>query len=169
MNKHANQATSWNTIFEIFRTRNLNELDKNIVYYLAHIPGHPDIFYTPDKTLSPQLKSSLKDTINNFSLTDIERILCLFDEDDEFDRGSFGQCAEAVISIVGDRKSKLLSIINNTNLSTWSRDAAVVLFACYSDEAGAKTLRSVARKYPELQWPDELATQLQENGCFYPY
>ncbi|WP_067706707.1 DUF4365 domain-containing protein [Erwinia sp. ErVv1] len=166
---HCNNFNAWNDIFKTFRERGILELDPAIIYYLAHIPGHPDIFWTQDQTFTSELRCELRSVIENFSEQDVTKILCLFEEEDSFERGSLGQNADAVISLVKDKEDKLFSIIKNSHLPTYARNAAVILYAYYSQESGVSALKKLAIDYPDLNMIKEMVEQLEHEGYLYLY
>lgn len=166
---HCNDFHTWSDIFKTFRERDILELDPTIIYYLAHIPGHPDIFWTQDQIFTPELRGEQRSIIEGFSEQDVTKILCLFDEEDSFDRGSLGQSAEAVISLVKEKEDKLYSIITRTNFPTYTRNAAAILYAYYSQESGISVLKRLAVDYPDLYMIKEMVEQLEHEGYVYLY
>ncbi|WP_261169972.1 DUF4365 domain-containing protein [Serratia fonticola] len=164
-----NNPKAWNYVFKTFRERDVLELDSTVIYYLAHIPGHSDIFLTQDQTFTSELKGKLRSVIEDFSERDVAKILCLFEEEDSFERGSLGQSAEAVISLVKDKEDKLYSIITSSHLPIYARNAAVILHAYYSQGSGIGVLKNLAVDYPDLYMIKEMVEHLEHEGYLYLY
>lgn len=166
---HAQSEKAWEKILDIFKRRDVNELDPGILYYLAHIPGHPDIFWHSGQNIPAGFRSNLRSSIASMSESDVVKILNLLDEDDCFERGSLGQSAESLISLIHEKELKLLAIIENKEIMTHTRDSAVILYAYYLQEKAIGMLKQLWEKYPELSWAKEMAIQLEQEGYVYLY
>jgi hypothetical protein len=170
LNLYSNELKAWEAIFNTFKIRCINDLDPSIIFCMAHIPGHPDIYWGNGKSIATGIRSELRVQLSNFSEQDIVKLLSLCDEDElSFERGTLGQSAEAIISLLIQKEEKLLSIINNTEYPIYIRDASVILFAYYKQEQAVPELVKIAANYPELTWASETATMLKEEGCLYFY
>jgi hypothetical protein len=165
LNLFCNDSKAWQAIFATFKNRDINDLDPSIIYCLAHIPGHPDIYWNNSKSISSELRSDLRSYISTFCESEIVKLFFMSDEEDlSFERGSLGQNIEAIISLIDDKETKLLSIINNLNYPIYLREATVVLFAYYQQELGVETLKAIASKYTELSLPLDMAMELEQEG-----
>jgi hypothetical protein len=169
MNHYAASIEAWELMFSTLRSRTISTLDPSILYYLAHIPGHPDIHWSPNKLIPLDLKEYLKNIVADWSIEDVAKILCLLSEDESFERGSLGQNADAVISLIKDKNDKLISVIEDHRLPTFARDSAALLYAYYTQLEGIQKLRELAVEYPDLTWPSELVRQLETEGYIYLY
>ncbi|OQP99907.1 hypothetical protein BK412_25445 [Vibrio campbellii] len=169
LRSYCHKLTAWQQIIAVFKERQLTMLDPAILYSMAHIPGHPDIYWTSTQKFPQELREQLKLLISRFGVEDIVRILCMLDVEDGFERGSLGQSAEAIISIVDKKAIKLVEIIKNCDLQKEIRDLAVMLYAYYEQELAIQPLKDFAVKYPELLWASELAEQLEVEGYVYFY
>ncbi|GAB1112880.1 MAG: hypothetical protein SwBeaMacB_35440 [Shewanella algae] len=166
---HTQSEEAWMKILNIFKSWDVNELDPAILYYLAHIPGHPDIFWRSGQDIPTSLRNNLRSSIASMSESDVVKMLNLLDEDDCFERGSLGQNAESLISLIHEKELKLLAIIENKELMTHTRDSAVILYAHYLQEKAIDMLKRLWEKYPELSWTKEMAIQLEQEGYVYLY
>jgi hypothetical protein len=170
LNLYCNEFKAWEAIFDAFRFRSINDLDPSIVFCIAHIPGHPDIYWGNGKSIATNVRSKLRDQISNFSEHDIVKLLSLLDEDElSFERGTLGQSAESIISLLVHKEAKLLSVINNSKYPIYVREASVILFAYYKQEHGISELVKISSNFPELTWASETATILKEEGYLYFY
>ncbi|MEP1871696.1 MAG: DUF4365 domain-containing protein [Paraglaciecola sp.] len=170
LNLYCNELKAWEAILDAFRIRSINDLDPSIVFCMAHIPGHPDIYWGNGKSITTDVRSDLRVLISNFSEQDIVKLLSLLDEDElSFERGTLGQSAESIISLLIQKEEKLLSIINNFEYPIYVRDASVILFAYYKQEKAVPELVEITTNYPELTWASETATILKEEGSLYFY
>ncbi|WP_423840671.1 DUF4365 domain-containing protein [Vibrio mytili] len=166
---YCHEVTAWEQVITVFEERKLTMLDPAILYSMAHIPGHQDIYRTSSQKFPQELKAQLKVSISSFGVEDIVRILSMLDVEDGFERGSFGQSAEAIISIIDRKTTKLLDIIQNCDLERDIRDLAVMLYAFYEQELAIQPLNDFAVKFPELLWTRELVEQLEVEGYVYFY
>ncbi len=167
---YCNESRAWQAIFDIFKCRDLKDLDPSIVFCLAHIPGHPDIYWGNGKSISTELRSDLRAYMSSFSEHDIIKLLSLLDEDElSFERGTLGQSAESIISLLDQKEEKLLSVVKNSQYPIYIREASVTLFAYYKQELAVAELTLIASKYTELTLPSELVTILEQQGGLYFY
>jgi hypothetical protein len=167
--RHAKSDVAWVKLLDIFKSRDVGKLDPDILYYMAHIPGHPDIFWHSGQEIPTSLRKNLRSSIASMSESDIVKMLSLLDEDDCFERGTLGQSAESIISLIQDKESKLLAIIENKELIPHTRDSAVILYAYYLQEKAIGMLKQLWKKYPELTWAKDMAIQLEQEGYVYLY
>jgi len=164
-NLFCNDSKSWQAIFSTFENRDIYDLDPIIIYYLAHIPGHPDIYWNNGKSISSELRIELRSFISTFSESEIVKLFFMCDEDElSFERGSLGQSIEAIISLIDNKEIKLLSIINNLNYPIYLREAAVVLFVYYQQEFAIEELNVITSMYTELTLPLKMAKELEQEG-----
>lgn len=166
---HVQSEEAWMKILDIFKSRDVNELDPVILYYLAHIPWHPDISWRNGQDISTALRNNLSLSIASMSESDVVKMLNLLDEDDYFERGSLGQSAESLISLVHQKELKLIAIIENKELMPHIRNLAVILYAHYLQEKAIGMLKRLLKKHPELSWAKEMVIQLEQDGYVYLY
>ncbi|WP_018983385.1 DUF4365 domain-containing protein [Salinimonas chungwhensis] len=167
--RHAQSEGSWVKIFNIFKQWDVDELDPSILYYMAHVPGHPDIFWRNGHSIPTSVRKNLRPFIASMSESDIIKMLSLLDEEDCFERGSLGQSAESLIALIYEKEQKLLGVIENKELTTHTRDSAVILYAHYLQERAIGMLKPLCAKYPELTWAKEMVIQLEQEGYVYLY
>lgn len=167
--RHAQSEDSWVKILNIFKRWDVDKLDPSILYYMAHIPGHPDIYWCNGQNIPTSVRKSLLSSITCMSERDIGKILSLLDEDDCFERGSLGQSAESLIALIYKKEQKLLAVIENKELTIRTRDAAVILYAHYLQEKAISKLKQLSEKHTELSWAREMVIQLEQEGYVYLY
>ncbi|KAF7781169.1 hypothetical protein PRUB_b0307 [Pseudoalteromonas rubra] len=166
---HTQSKEIWGKIFDIFKCRDTDKLDPRILYYMAHIPGHSDISWRSGQAIPASVRKSLCSSISSMSEYDIAKMLSLLDEGDCFERGTLGQSAESLIALVHEKEHKLLTVIENKELMTHTRDLAVILYAYYLQENAIGMLKQLWMEHPELRWAKVMAMQLEQEGyvCLY--
>jgi len=170
MRQYRNNPDTWDLFINLFRNRPIEEIDRYLIYFIAHIPGHPDIFWHKDNILDEDLRNNFKNEIKQLSKDDIKRLFMLMDDDDCFERGSLGQSVEAIISLIDDKMNILPSVASDMTLEPRVRDGAAILFAYYGQEDVLEELKKIARKdMSPGRWAPQLVEQLMKEGYVYLY
>lgn len=170
MRQYRNKPDTWDIFFNLFRVRPIEEIDRYLIYFIAHIPGHPDIFWHKENILDENIRKELKNKIYDLNKKDVIRLFSFMDEDDCFERGSLGQSVEAIISIINDKMKILSSIASDLTLDPSVRDSASILFAYYGQENVIEELKKIASQDTSPgRWAPQLVEQLQKEGYVYLY
>lgn len=125
--KYANDNKAWDNIIDFFKKRDANHIPTIITYYLAHIPWHPDIFYSKE-SYTDDSKQYAKGLISNFSKDDIIKMITFVDEENLIARGTPGQSVKAIVSIIDNVQEKLFEIIADKNIELHIRAVAALLY-----------------------------------------
>ena len=161
---------TWDIFFNLLRNRPTEEIDRNLIYFIAHIPGHHDIFWHKGNILDENIKEELKNKLSELNKGDVIRLFSLMDEDDCFERGSLGQSIEAIISTINDKMNILSSIASDLTLASNVRDSASILFAYYGQESVIEELKKIASQDTTPgRWAPQLVEHLQREGYVYLY
>ena len=168
MRQYRNAPDTWDLFINLFKNRPIDEIDRYLIYFIAHIPGHPDIFWHKENILDDDLRNDLKSKIKQFGRDDIIRLFLLMDDDDCFERGSLGQSVEAIISLIDDKMNILSSIASDMALEPRVRDSAAILFAYYGQESVLEELKEIAAIDTD-RWAPKLVEQLIKEGYVYLY
>lgn len=123
--KYSDRTIVWDEFMSYFRSEDENNISRTLIYYLAHIPWHPDIFGGRDK-ITPEIREYAKSLIRDFSVMEIIKLLSFIDENG-IERGSIGQSVEAIISLIPNYKSLLREITKNEEVSMEIREWADVI------------------------------------------
>lgn len=123
-NKYADRKETWDNLINIFRTSDDNVLITEVVYYLSYIPRHGDLY--GDLNFSKESKEYAKNIINGLSNDDIVKLLYTIDENG-IERGTIGQCVEAIISSIDNDSKILKEIIINKELEEEVFNSAVTI------------------------------------------
>jgi len=170
MRQYRNNPETWDLFINILKSRPIEEIDRYLIYFIAHIPGHPDIFWHKENILDEDLRKDLKNKIKQLGRDNIIRLFLLMNDDDCFERGSLGQSVEAIISLIDDKMDILSSIASDMTLEPRVRDNAVMLFAYYGQEDVLEELKEIASvdTGPD-RWAPQLVEQLKKEGYVYLY
>ncbi|WP_167597046.1 DUF4365 domain-containing protein [Leeuwenhoekiella sp. ZYFB001] len=160
---HINKIEVWDN----FINKLLGEAmrDKRLIYYLSHIPWHPDIWYTGERIKKP-IKDYVLERIYNFELHDV--VLLIDNIDDRgIERGTIGQSVDSVLFRVKDINDKLIQILRNSDLNVRIRNLSGFLLAFYMQEDSIPFLNDL--EPDQSNFSLELITHLEEYGHFNPY
>lgn len=170
MRQYRHSLDVWDLFINLFRNRPLKEIDRYLIYFFAHIPGHPDIYWHKGNTLSEDLRNNLKARIKQFDRDDITRLFMLMDYDDGFERGNLGQNVEAIVSLIPNKINLLLSLVRDQGIEPRVRNIAVTLLAYYGQQDVLEELKKIALEDTNSSWlVSQLVEQLTKEGYFYLY
>ncbi len=161
-----NALETWDSFIDFFRTKARSEIPHGLIYYLAHIPWHPDIWYRGEQ-ISRDTEAHVRKRFEEFDRYDIAKLLSFIDEEIGISRGSIGQSVEAIISSLANHDRLLLEIIEDATLPMFSRECAALIYA-YNNRKAA--LPVICKLSGEGSWyAGELESYLKENGWVDPY
>ena len=167
--QYGEKDETWDLFLDLFRKRPGRITSGHLIYYLAFIPGHPDIQYFAGQLPSNRAKETLSVAMGQFGRAEIEKLLDMVPESGDFERGSLGQSVESIIAMAKNRIMALEEIAHDAKSVMSSRDNAAILLAYYGQEASLQKLDALAQACPELEWPRVAADQLRSEGYFYLY
>jgi hypothetical protein len=164
--RYANNKLVWDELVRIFMERPAEEIPPVLLYWLAHIPGHGDIFYFGE-TASTETRAYARDLLSKFGVEQVIKLLSFINIEEQIARGTLGQSVEAIISSLPNAPKLLRDIIRSTEIAMSIREFAVVILAMHEAEDALSDLR-------ELQeggswYAGEIAAHIQEHGSFNPY
>lgn len=128
-----NDLTAWDEIWSLLFSRPVEKLSGYYIYVLSLVPGHPDIFVTPENTISQDTKVELLKRINVLSQREVIKLLQFVDENG-IRRGAIGQGVEAIIRQVKFKEKILEEIILDQTLEEYVREIALYLLAYYQQK-----------------------------------
>ena len=115
---------------DYLKNKSIEFISDQLIYYIAHIPWHGDIFYVGEKIL-PTTSEYAKLQISEFDEEMTVKLLSLIDEDTGIIRGSLGESIEAIISCIKNKSDILKSIISNTKHTEMIRYFASMILIYY--------------------------------------
>lgn len=161
-----NVLETWDLFIEFFKTSERSEIPYRLIYYLAHIPWHPDIWYHGEK-ISSDTKAHVRKRFEEFNRRDVAKLLSFVDEETGISRGTIGQSVEAIISCVSNRDRLLLRVIEDVSLPMLSREYAALIYAYHNRQAALPVLGQLSEQ--GSWYAGELYSYLKENGWVDPY
>ena len=166
MHAHRNDPRTWEAFERILCERPAEMTDPILPYFLAHIPGHGDIFWHRDNVISDEVSEAVSRSMNSWDDRQIVPLLRLVDENG-FERGSVGQSVYAVIDqAVGTPSKKLKTIAQNPAMEPTVREAGLMLICMIEQEKAEAFLRTLADDGKIGRLAAELLGQLREHGYF---
>lgn len=139
---HINSTTTWDIIFEHFFINEARNIYPYVLYFIAHIPWHMDIFHSGEM-ITLETKRYAQNIISNFNKSDAIKLLQCVDENG-FERGSIGQNVEAILLSLESPFILIESIIRDPMIDIEIRHhAAQILASRYGCDA-LPIIRSLA-------------------------
>ena len=157
---------TWDELVRCVRERPAQQISGSLIYFLAHVPGHADIFYFGEQ-LTPATRGYARARIAEMDYGDVIKLLSLIDPETSISRGSLGQSIEALISSLPHFEQMLLRISVDPAVDMFGRECAVLILAIHQ---GANARPAVEALASTGSWyAGEMLTQLDECGHLNPY
>lgn len=161
---HRNNSKTWELLISIFENRAPEEIDPYLVYFIAHIPNHPDLFWSLDGNVDKNSISHLRERISGFSHTEVLKLLTFVD-DRGFERGAIGQSVEAIISIVRNNVQILKEITTSPKIKIEVRKSALMVFAYYQQKKSIEHLKQLVDDDAEIRdFANYLLSSFERQG-----
>lgn len=137
-----------------------------LVYWLAHIPGHGDIYYF-GRTASQATRDYAKGLLAAFELEDVVKLLSFIDPEEQIGRGTLGQSVEAILSSLPGSSNLLRSAIASKTTEMSIKEFAVLILAMNESEGAIPDLRLLEGLG---SWhASEMRKHLEQFGEINPY
>tara|TARA_B100000953_G_scaffold73694_1_gene59517 strand:+ start:407 stop:1435 length:1029 start_codon:yes stop_codon:yes gene_type:complete len=140
--RYKNEKITWDKLIDYVIYKEIENTDFKIIYYLSHIPWHPDIYHTGE-ILSEDIRNYVKEKIAKFDISIVIKLLGLINKDQGITRGSIGQSIEAILSIIKNIDLYLKEIILDENTATFVRENASEIYAYYNGVSSIEILKKV--------------------------
>jgi hypothetical protein len=129
---HRNQIETWYFVVSTINNFRGHPLLRFLVATLAHVPGHMDIFWVPGKNTIPESVCAEAELVLKRMLSR-DSILTLLGaiDDGGIERGTIGQCVDAIVHLAPHRRECLESIIFDANVPADLRYWALLLQIIY--------------------------------------
>lgn len=164
--RYVNEQMTWNKFFDFIADPKNEEIPNHLIYYLAHIPGHPDIFYYGEQ-ISVNIRKLALDRIRTLDRNLTIRLLSQIDEEDDIARGTIGQSIEAIISRIENKREILERNIIDSDLSIHIRQLSALLYGYYYKIDSLDFLKKAMDR--ELWIIPEIIEQLNKHGSISIY
>jgi len=119
----------WDELIRVFKTRPASEIPPVLVYWLAHIPGHGDIYYYFGETASEETRKYARGLLATFELPEVVKMLSFIDEEEQIGRGTLGQSVEAILSSLPRSSEFLRQVIASPSIEMPMREVAALILA----------------------------------------
>lgn len=164
--RYINNQETWEKFLDFITNTDNLDIPNYLIYYLSHIPWHPDISYTGEP-INKEIKEVVLNKIRYFDREIITRLLNQIDEDDNIERGTIGQSIEAIISKVESKKEILEQNIIDDQLSIHIRKLSVLLYTYYFQKESLDFLKNI--NDDELYIIPDIIEYLSENDMIDLY
>lgn len=164
--RYPNDEAVWDELVQTFIDRPAEEIPPILLYWLAHIPGHGDIFYFGE-TVRPSTRAYAHRLFNRFEVPEIVKFLSFIDDEEQIGRGTLGQSVEAIISSLPNATSLLREIITSAEVQMRVRESAALILAM--NEAANALPALIALEKAGSWSAGEIARHVKEYGGINPY
>lgn len=124
---YVNRKEVWDAFVKYVVDNPGSEIPPALIYYLAHIPWHPDIAWMGDEPMVNETRDHAKQLLSCFGKAEVIKLLSCIDEERGIERGSIGQCVAAIISSLPEATPILVSICQDRSLPVFTRECAGVM------------------------------------------
>jgi hypothetical protein len=122
-----NRKESWDAFVKYVVDNPASEIPRVLIYYLAHIPWHPDIAWMGDEQITSETRDYTKQLLSRFGKVEVIKLLSCIDEERGIERGSIGQSVAAIIASLPDAKTILASVYQDPSLPVFTRECAGII------------------------------------------
>ena len=159
--------STWAKLEKLLLSRSPGKISPEIAYFLAHAPGHSDIFWQ-QSPLRREIRDAVLDRMCSYGEKHLLALLALIDEN-EFARGSVGQSVLAIVSLgLSTPGDKLRRIVDRVDLAEKIRSNALTLLCLIEQDGAVCTLRKLVERDDDIgDWAAELFHHFQQEGFFY--
>jgi hypothetical protein len=164
--RYPNSKETWDLLIDRFTTHPADQIPPILIYYLAHIPWHPDIYYVGE-SITPETEGHVRPLIHRFGRTEILKLLGFIDPENSLSRGSIGQSVEALISYLPNPDPVLEDLARDGFQDLSIREYAALILAMHVGKGAKPVLDELARL--GSWYAAELARYVDDYGGVNPY
>lgn len=162
-----NEESTWEHLEHILRARPSATTDPIIAYFLAHAPGHGDIYWHEDNILNESVRQAARQRIASWDVAIVRKLIELVEEA-QFDRGSIGQSVRAVVELIDEAPGKIQQVLSDPSLHLEQRTAALYLYCFIAQEAAVDYLSQFSQSNDPLREEAVMLLEhLRTEGFFY--
>lgn len=163
--RFADKNEVWKLFIEYFKEKPIEEIPNHLIYYLAVIPWHPDIFFHKDSYTEESREFGRK-LIEKFEKKEVLKLLHFVGNENMISRGSLGQSVEAIISIIPNFSEHLQKIIESDEIDLKIKEAAGAILAFHNGKESIKFLSTLEN---ESWFFEGLIDHIKSFGGYNPY
>jgi len=163
--KYKNQQVTWDKFLYYLENNSLEDFNLNVIYFLAHIPWHPDIFHYGELQ-NQEIRKYAKEKIQKLSKKTVLKLINLIDLEEGIIRGSIGQSIEAILSEVNEIEKYLVEFIEDNTLALETKEISSAILAYYQGEKSINTIKTISS---ESEIVTEIIGFLREYKSFNFY
>ena len=160
---YINNTQIWDNFIGYLKNKPKEYISGQLIYYVAHIPWHGDIYYVGEDIL-PTTTEYAKSLISEFDEAMTLKLLSLVNEDVGIIRGSIGESIEAIISCIRNKTEILKNIISNTKHTEIIKCLASMILIYYD-----KNDIDFLRKYKDIKIINSIIEYVEKYGEFELY
>lgn len=164
--RHLNDHAVWDRLVSLFKSLPVDEIPSVWVYWLAHIPGHGDIFYY-GQAPSVDTKAYVRAKFAQFGIADVIKLLYMIDPENQIGRGTVGQSVEAIISSLPNAAALLRQVLSAADVSLPVRESAALILAMNEGTAAVPDLHALNNA--GSWYAGEMLAYVKEHGGINPY
>lgn len=164
--KHPNVLEVWDELVRFLRSRAADQIPGQLIYFLAHIPGHGDIYYYGEQ-INATTRVYAQALLAGLVYEDVVKLLRLIDQESSISRGSLGQSVEAIVSSLPKSGALLREVADSSELEMFVREVAALILAANEGARAEPTLSSLSSS--GSWYAGEILAHLRQNGHVDPY
>jgi len=158
---HRNRKATWYYFVTSFSNIENESLCAQLAIYLTYIPGHPDILWHKNNIINEDTRRYALSLIKEkFGRKEVELLLELVDEENDFSRGSIGQWIHAIIDVIPNRIKILESIAFDGDIEEKIQFYALMLLIYYKQSKSPRIcihlISGYLQRFPDSTYSDVL-------------
>lgn len=122
---YSHEIEVWKELIEIYNLSDEEYKIKSIIDLISEVLGNPDIFRRSKEPIEVRLY--IENTVKQYKIKEIIKLLSMIDEENEISRGSLGQCVETIIRFIPKKDKILLEILETTEENIYFLRALLLL------------------------------------------
>lgn len=160
--KFPNRVEIWDRFIDFFKRTPAERIPASLIYYLAHVPWHGDIFAFGEQ-LTEATRDYVRSThLHNFGPDEVVKLLSLIDEENMISRGTIGQSVEAIVSSLPTSSQILANVLADKTHPRFIRELAALILAMQEPKVALLHLIELNK---EGSWyMGEVAAHVQQWG-----
>jgi hypothetical protein len=160
---YVNRKEVWNAFAKYIVDHPASEIPSILIYYLAHIPWHPDIAWAGDEAISSETRDFGRKLLRaRFGRRELIKLLDCIDENG-IDRGSIGQSVVAIIECLDEFGPMLAGVSRDRSLPLATRECATLIIAMRQGSDAIPILIELARSGSETFAPQLISILRQKK------
>ncbi|OOG57814.1 hypothetical protein B0E47_06260 [Rhodanobacter sp. B05] len=161
-----NNLAVWEELVRTFIERPASQIPPVLIYWIAHIPWHDDIF-SVGEPLSPPTRQYAQGLLSELTIEHVIKLLSFIEPEEQIGRGTLGQSVEAIISSLPKAATMLREVVGSRKIDMQLREYAGLILAM---NEGPNALSELSMLEREGSWyAGEIAKHIKDYGGINPY